>query len=229
MLDVYRPVTAAAPRPVVLWGHGGGYVSGSRRQVADYDTVLADRGFVVASLEYSLAAQLVLLFCGLYDMATVGSTGFPALRTFLRSYTGERDWTRFPRIDELSTTRQVITAYPPVYLTVGHADPFQPRAKELESARRAHWVAVTSRYWPGAGLGHEYRFKLRTSSSRTVLADTVACLKRSRLIARQAESNRAVAETSPAAAFSRSVISFTISMNIPTNDCRPPNVRQDPR
>ncbi|MFG1993801.1 alpha/beta hydrolase [Actinoplanes sp. NPDC048988] len=219
MLDVYRPVTAAAPRPAVLWVHGGGYVSGSRRQVADYDTVLADRGFVVASLEYSLApgrrypvpveqgtaalsyltanasrfggalprcsavptnpalaARLVLLFCGLYDMATVGSTGFPALRTFLWSYTGECDWTRFPRIDELSTTRQVTTAYPPVYLTVGDADPFQPQAQELESALRAHGVAVTSRCWPGAGLGHEYQFKLRTPAARTVPADTVAFL-----------------------------------------------------
>ncbi|WP_239147786.1 alpha/beta hydrolase [Paractinoplanes tereljensis] len=30
-------------------------MSGSRTQVADYATALADRGFVVASLEYSLA------------------------------------------------------------------------------------------------------------------------------------------------------------------------------
>ena len=34
-----------------------GFLSGSRQQVGDYATVLPDQGFVVASLEYSLAPK----------------------------------------------------------------------------------------------------------------------------------------------------------------------------
>ena len=33
----------------------------------------------------------VVLFCGIYDMSTVGGTGFPALRTYLWAYTGTRE------------------------------------------------------------------------------------------------------------------------------------------
>jgi acetyl esterase/lipase len=240
VLDIYTPRAASPkPRPTLLWVHGGGFISGSREQVADYATVLADRGYRVASLEYSLApghrypvpirqgtaaltylaahfdgalfvggdsagAQIaselaavqtnrdlaarlalpsgvrlngVLLFCGLYDMDTVGATGFPAVRTYLWSYTGDRDWTSYPRIGELSTTRQVTSAYPPTYLTVGDIDPFQPQARELESALRSHDVGVTTRYWPtGTKLSHEYQFDLPTAAAQTVLADTVAFL-----------------------------------------------------
>jgi acetyl esterase/lipase len=248
VLDVYTPRAASAgPRPIVLWVHGGGYISGSRQQVGDYATVLADRGFTVASLEYSLApghrypapvlqgtaalahlaanaarfggdpgalfvggdsagAQIasqlaavqtnpalaarlglapgvrlsgVVLFCGLYDLDTAAATDFPALRTFLWAYTGRRDWTRYPRADELSTTKQVTGAYPPVYLTAGDADPFEPQARELEAVLRGQGVAVTGRYWTGADLGHEYQFDLRTAAGQTVLADTVDFLRKS--------------------------------------------------
>jgi acetyl esterase/lipase len=242
VIDVYTPrAPSATPRPMVLWVHGGGFISGSRRQVGDYATVLADQGFVVASLEYSIApgqrypvpvrqgtaaldylranaarfdadagkmfvggdsagAQIsselaavqtnpqlaahlgltarvrlrgVLLFCGLYDMDSVGKTGFPALRTYLWAYTGHRNWTDYPRIDELSTTGQVTGAYPPTYLTVGDIDPFEPQSRELESVLRAHHVDVTTRYWTGAKLSHEYQFDLRTAAAQRVLTDTV--------------------------------------------------------
>jgi acetyl esterase/lipase len=244
ILDVYTPRSATTPRPVVLWVHGGGFLSGSRAQVGDYATVLAERGFVVAALEYSLAprhhypvpveqgtaalsylaanairfggnaralfvggdsagAQIaaelaavqtnttlaatiglpsgvrvagVLLFCGLFDMDTVGATGFPAVRTYLWSYTGHRDWTRYPRIDELSTTRQATRGYPPTYLTVGDLDPFEPQARELESVLRQLGVDVTTRYWTDTHLRHEYQFDLRTAAARTVLSDTVTFL-----------------------------------------------------
>ncbi|HEY0934233.1 MAG TPA: hypothetical protein VGD91_10880 [Trebonia sp.] len=56
-----------------------------------------------------------MLFCGLYDMRTVGSSGFPALRTYLWAYTGARMWTSYPAIDQLSTVRQVTPAYPPTF------------------------------------------------------------------------------------------------------------------
>jgi hypothetical protein len=32
--------------------------------------------------------RAVVLYCGLYDMRTVGGTGFPALRTYLARWTG---------------------------------------------------------------------------------------------------------------------------------------------
>lgn len=249
-IDVYRPEDPAVdPRPMILWIHGGGFISNSSEMVAGYANVLADAGYVVASLEYSLApgerhptpvrqanaalaflrsdaqrfggdaaavfvggdsagAQIAsevaaaetspelaaavgveaalepgalrcaVLFCGLYDMSTVASTGFPALRTFLWSYTGQRDWESFADLDQLSTTATATPDFPPTFLAVGDADPFEPQAHELQAALERQGVPVTTEFWDAAapGLGHEYQFDFRLPEARTTLEDTLAFL-----------------------------------------------------
>ncbi|MFG6504002.1 alpha/beta hydrolase [Microbacterium sp. P05] len=251
-LTISRPAAGGAvPLPVVLWIHGGGFISSSADTVADYVTILASHGYVVANLDYSLApgsqhpvpvlqaeaalgylvqhaadyggdpgnivlggdsagaqiasevaaletnpqlaaslrttpalepAQLrgVILFCGLYDMQTVGSTGFPALRTYLWAYTGYRDWTRYPAIDDLSTTNTATSAFPPTFLSVGDADPFRTQAIELASALDQRAVAVTTLFWDGTGdgLGHEYQFDFSQPQAQTALDATLGFLVR---------------------------------------------------
>jgi acetyl esterase/lipase len=230
-IDVFRPVaSAASPRPVILWVHGGGFLANTAAQFRDWGILLAHQGYVVALLDYSLgpethypapvrqanaalaylsgnaarfggdparmavggdsagaqiASQLaaaetnprlaaamtltpglpsshlkaVVLYCGLYDMSTVGQTGFPALRTYLWSYTGTRNWLAYPQINQLSTARQATAAYPPAYLTVGDQDPFRTQATELAGVLRSHGVPVATLFWHDQGLGHEYQFK----------------------------------------------------------------------
>jgi acetyl esterase len=121
----------------------------------------------------------VVLYCGLYNMTTVGATGFPAIRTFLWSYTGHRDYLLSPRIHEMSTVRHVTREYPPTYLTVGDGDWFETQARELERVLRSRSVPVTSRYWTGSGrrLPHEYQFRLDTEPGRVVLNDVVQFIK----------------------------------------------------
>lgn len=250
-LNVYAPRQEASLLPVVLWVHGGGFVSSSADTVKDYAITLADQGFVVASLDYSLApdvtypapvrqgdaalrylrshaaelggdagrmfvagdsagAQIasqlaavetnptlasrmgiapavesgqlrgVVLFCGLYDMRTVAGTGFPALRTYLWSYTGVRDWVAYSRIDELSTTTTATTDYPATFVSVGDADPFRSQASELISDLRRRGVSVNTLLWGGTGdhLGHEYQFKFDSPEARTAFTETVAFLHR---------------------------------------------------
>lgn len=251
-IDVYQPKQpSAASLPIIMWVHGGGFISGSKEQVGDYAIMLAHEGYVVASLDYTLApgakyptpiqqgnaalqylsdhaatwggdntrifvggdsagshiaSSLValqtnpalanaldltpaipvahlrgaLLFCGLYNMSTVGSTGFPFIRIFLWSYTGYRDWMMFPQIDQLSTTLQVTSAYPPTFLTVGDADPFQSQAFEFESVLRQHGVSVTTRYWndTGAGLSHEYQFNFTLPEANVTFNDTLTFLSK---------------------------------------------------
>jgi len=249
-LDIYTPDgEGGQPRPVILWIHGGGFISSSAATVADYAILLAHAGYTVASLDYSLApgsrypvplrqgnaalrflranagrfggdparivlggdsagAQIaselaavqtdpglarsagltaavpsgalrgVVLFCGLYDLRTVGSTGFPALRTYLWAYTGVRDWTSYPAIDQLSTVLHVTSGYPPTFLSVGDADPFASQAAELASALRRHAVRLTTLFWTGTGdhLNHEYQFNFDLPQARTAFQRTLAFL-----------------------------------------------------
>ena len=57
LLDVYRPMSAAAPLPLVLWVHGGGFVGGAKEELAGYFKLLARDGFVVVAPRYSLAPR----------------------------------------------------------------------------------------------------------------------------------------------------------------------------
>jgi len=55
-LDVYVPNKPSSERlPMIMWLHGGGFISGSKDAVGDYTLMLAARGYVVASLDYTLA------------------------------------------------------------------------------------------------------------------------------------------------------------------------------
>ncbi len=63
-LDLFLPPGAGAattgqgPRwPVVVWVHGGGWVSGARGDIGHYASVLAAQGFAVVSVDYTLAPE----------------------------------------------------------------------------------------------------------------------------------------------------------------------------
>lgn len=59
-VDVFWPsgVDGTAQRlPTVVWVHGGGWVSGSKSDVAEYGRILASRGFTVVAVGYSIAPE----------------------------------------------------------------------------------------------------------------------------------------------------------------------------
>ncbi len=54
--DLYRPESSGdAALPVIVWVHGGAFVSGSKSDVASYARILAARGFAVVAAGYSIA------------------------------------------------------------------------------------------------------------------------------------------------------------------------------
>lgn len=56
-LDIHRPATASADGPVIVWIHGGGFVSGRRTDIANYAKVLAGQGFTVVNVDYTIAPE----------------------------------------------------------------------------------------------------------------------------------------------------------------------------
>ena len=56
-LDVFFPAALnhAQRLPTVVWSHGGAYISGHRHHIGNYARILADRGFTVVTVGYSLA------------------------------------------------------------------------------------------------------------------------------------------------------------------------------
>lgn len=59
-LDVYFPASLTETDqvlPVIVWIHGGGWVAGSKDQIANYCKILAAKGFTVAAINYTLAPE----------------------------------------------------------------------------------------------------------------------------------------------------------------------------
>ncbi|HEX2528979.1 MAG TPA: alpha/beta hydrolase fold domain-containing protein [Geminicoccus sp.] len=55
MLDFYRPVSAAGPMPLVVYVHGGCFVTGTKSGVPSFIRGLTGSGIAVASVEYRMA------------------------------------------------------------------------------------------------------------------------------------------------------------------------------
>ena len=45
------------PKPTIFWAHGGAFIAGDKKTVADYCTMLASQGYVVVNMNYSLAPE----------------------------------------------------------------------------------------------------------------------------------------------------------------------------
>lgn len=57
VLDIHRPNRVASGSPLVVWIHGGGFVSGRRTDITNYAKVLAGRGFNVVNVDYTIAPE----------------------------------------------------------------------------------------------------------------------------------------------------------------------------
>jgi len=59
LADVYVPTAAAERMPAIVWLHGGGWQFGDRRRGPDLSRYFAERGFVMASIDYRLSGEAV--------------------------------------------------------------------------------------------------------------------------------------------------------------------------
>ena len=57
--DVFLPINAVAPVPVVLWVPGGAFVGGGKEDITTYATVLAAQGYGVVCMNYLRAPEAV--------------------------------------------------------------------------------------------------------------------------------------------------------------------------
>lgn len=56
LLDIHRPAALdGRALPVIVWIHGGGFLAGSRAEIANYARILAADGYAVAVVDYALA------------------------------------------------------------------------------------------------------------------------------------------------------------------------------
>lgn len=250
LLDIHRPSRVRADAPVILWIHGGGFVSGRRGDISNYARLLAGRGFIVLNVDYTIApearyptpvrqvnqalafvaghgaalgigsrrvvlagdsagaqiaaqtaavitnsgyARLVgvepglpadrlagtLLYCGIYDVAALGSGG-GVIGWFVQSagwaYSGRRDWRNDRLFQTLSVAPHVTSQFPPTFISAGNADPLEPQSVAMARALRSAGVDVEELFFPAdyrPPLGHEYQFDIDSAAGQLALKRSV--------------------------------------------------------
>jgi len=55
--DVYVPETATEALPTIVWAHGGAWISGSKDDTVPYFELLAEAGFTVVGINYSIGPE----------------------------------------------------------------------------------------------------------------------------------------------------------------------------
>ena len=253
LLDLYAPAGASGPLTTVVWIHGGGFISGDKRDIANYARVLAGQGFAVASVQYTIApearyptpvrqanralawlaaqagplpvdpgrlvlagdsagaqiaAQLTtalsspgyaaaigiepalpvgqlagaVLYCGPFDASLVSTEGAFGgfLRTVFWSYFGDKDFAGSADVAQFSVARHVVAGMPPVFVSVGNADPLKAHSIALVEALRSEGVPVQTLFFPDdhqPPLAHEYQFNLDTEAGQQALDESVSFLR----------------------------------------------------
>ncbi|HEU4574053.1 MAG TPA: alpha/beta hydrolase [Chitinophagaceae bacterium] len=59
-MDAYYPIhsiKSTIKLPVIVWTHGGGLISGDKEQLRNYCKILAGKGYLVISIDYSIAPK----------------------------------------------------------------------------------------------------------------------------------------------------------------------------
>ncbi|TDM12269.1 alpha/beta hydrolase [Macrococcus lamae] len=252
-LDILMPakIKKGDKLPLIIWTHGGGYIAGDKKYKNPYLAQLAEKGFIIANINYALApeyqyptpikqqaaasqymlknklnlpidknqiiiggdsagAQLasqfaaiqtndklsetmnmkpsfkkeqlkaVILFGGFYNMKTVRATNFPRIKLFMQSYTGEANWEKdFVPINQMSTTRHVTKDYPPTFLTVGDADPFDSQARELVTVLQKYNIPYKTSFFDSSHqLRHQYQFHMALPESQLTYKKLLMFLRR---------------------------------------------------
>ncbi len=254
LLDIHRPPDPIDRSVVVVWIHGGGFVSGRRGDISNYTKILADEGFIVVNVDYTIApdatypgpvrqvlkalsfleregpslglpsdrfvlagdsagAQIAaqtaavianrdyaglvgvkpqmesrhivgaLLYCGVYDIASMGRNG-GVLGWFVGSagwaYSGKRNWRDDIHFQTMSILPHLTKAFPRTFISAGNADPLGPQSLALAAELEKVGVPVETLFFNADYkplLGHEYQFDLTTEAGRLALQKSADWLR----------------------------------------------------
>ncbi len=100
------------------------------------------------------------------------------MRTVIWSYVGTRN-PDDARVRQMSIAPHVTAVYPPVFISVGNADPLAPQSVAFAEALRAQGVEVDTLFFPhdhDPPLDHEYQLLLSTDAGRLALDRAVVFL-----------------------------------------------------
>jgi acetyl esterase len=131
--------------------------------------------------------RAMVLYCGIFDTENMRSVRsfrtilWSNIRTMLWSYLGTKDYLNDPRLAQLSVTRHISPEFPPIFISVGNADPAAHHSYKLTQAAARQGVTVDTLFFPDMHtppLFHEYQFNLDAEAGKLALERSIEFLKK---------------------------------------------------
>lgn len=120
----------------------------------------------------------VLLFCGVYDIdLAFQDLNRRRFSKLMRAYFGGAGYPTPPNARQFSVLRTITAEYPPLFVTVGNADPLAAQTRRLIETARRNGVPVDSLLFAAdhkPALGHEYQWDLDLKDAWLALDRSVA-------------------------------------------------------
>ena len=123
-----------------------------------------------------------LLYCGAYDLATMGFTG-PITSTLdgpLVHYSGSTTFRADPKFATFSVQRYVTRAFPRTFITAGNDDDFEDQSRAFAARLKKLGVKVDEMFFAEdftPRQGHVYNFSLDQKPARESVARSVDFMK----------------------------------------------------
>ncbi len=168
-----------ASRFVLAGDSAGAQIAAQLANAISVPTYAAALGIAPAIDRTRLAGAI--LYCGPYDMAEADAPWLMARfrKTVLWSYSGGRDYATNPRFVTASVIKYVTKDFPPLFISVGNADPLLPQSLAFADALSARGGRVDRLFFPKdykPALPHEYQFDLDNEAGRRALESSIAFL-----------------------------------------------------
>jgi acetyl esterase/lipase len=182
-INKYAATLHADTNQIILAGDSAGSQIAS--QIAAI-TTNPDYAKIVDVIPALTDKQIVgmLLSCGAYDVSIINtdgnSQGAKLLKTFLWSYSGNKDFLDDPSFDEASVIDYVTKDFPPSFITAGNNDPLLSQSQVMAKKLKSLGVTVDSLFYPTnytPALPHEYQFNLDNAAGQKALAEMESFLK----------------------------------------------------
>ena len=123
-----------------------------------------------------------LLYCGAFDLATMGFTGpiTSQLDGPLVHYSGNKTFRADPKFATFSVARYVTRAFPPAFVTAGNDDDFEDQSRAFAARLKKLGVKVDEMFFAEdftPRQGHVYNFSLDQKPARESVARSVGFMK----------------------------------------------------
>ena len=188
MAEVYAWITSESAEGIfdanslVLAGDSAGAHLAAQFALIQTSTDYAAKVGLTQTVESS-SLRATLLFCGPYDMSTLGSSDNTVVNYFLSragwAYFGERDWLERYE-DQINITDNVTSSFPSTFITDGNTGSFEKDGKALASKLEDLGVSVSTYFTPTseASTAHEYQFDMESSAGQQSYAEVLSFLKK---------------------------------------------------